>query len=331
MIKPMKLAVIIPALNEEKNIRMVIQGIPRQIPGIDQIVIFVIDDGSKDGTAQVARDVGAEVISHHTNQGVGQSFQTGLKAALESGADIMVNIDGDGQFLSEEIPLLLDPILKGRADFVPADRFGNEKGQIQRPDYMSPVKYWGNQVMADLIGTLTNDQFNDVSCGFRAYSREAMLQLNLSGVFTYTQETFLDLSFKRLRIQPVPVTIRYFPERKSRVAGNLFTYTLRTLNIILRAYRDFRPLRFFIYVGLPPFILGTIAILFMIAHYLINLAFSPYKSVGFAGIYLFSLGLILFIVGFLADMFMRLRQNQERILYFEKRRAYDERLKHDEK
>ncbi len=318
----MKLAVIIPALNEEENIGRVIAGIPREMTGVDETVIFVIDDGSHDGTAQAARAAGAQVISHHSNRGVGQSFQTGLKAALECGADLMVNIDGDGQFLPEEIPLLIGPILAGEADFVPADRFSDGSGGLRKPENMSGVKYWGNQVMSDLIGRLSGQRYNDVSCGFRAYSREAMLQLNLTGVFTYTQESFLDLSFKRLRIQPVAVTIRYFPERKSRVAGNLFSYTLRTLNIILRAYRDFQPLRFFIYLGLPPFTIGTAALLFMLWHYWMYRAFSPYKAVGFVGIYLVSLGLILFIFGFLADMFMRLRQTQERILYYEKRRTY---------
>lgn len=234
----------------------------------------------------------------------------------------MVNIDGDGQFEASEIPLLIEPILAGRADFVPADRFAQANGGIRRPGNMSGLKYWGNQVMSGLIGSLTNKRFNDVSCGFRAYSREALLQLNLTGVFTYTQETFLDLSFKNLRIEPVPVTIHYFPERKSRVAGNLFKYTLRTLNIILRAYRDFRPLRFFILLGLPPFVLGLAAIVFMLFYYIENGQFTPYKAVGFAGIYLVSLGLVLFITGFLADMFMRLRQNQEKILYHLKKQTY---------
>ncbi|MDP3445164.1 MAG: hypothetical protein Q8T08_20075, partial [Ignavibacteria bacterium] len=177
---------------------------------------------------------------------------------------------------------------------------------------------------------LTRDKFDDVSCGFRAYSREAMLQLNLSGVFTYTQETFLDLSFKKLRIFPVPVTIRYFPDRKSRVAGNLFTYTLRTLNIILRTYRDFRPLRFFIYLGLPPFLLGISSSIFVMIFYFLNQQFTPYKAVAFAGIYLTTLGLLLFIVGFLADMFMHFKQNLDKLIYFEKRQLYDSKVIHDE-
>jgi len=326
----MRLAIVILAFNEEHNIQKVIKGIPRSIPGVDKTTVIVVNDGSTDETARVAGETGAHVISHAVNQGVGQSFQTGLKAALESGADIMVNIDGDGQFLPEEIPLLIKPILENRADFVPANRFADQNGDLKRPEYMSKIKFWGNKVMSNLIGGLAHQKFDDVSCGFRAYSREAMLHLNLSGVFTYTQESFLDLSFKRLRIQPVPVTIRYFPERKSRVAGNLITYTLRTLNIILRTYRDFRPLRFFIYLGLPPFILGIGASIFMLVFYILNGSFTPYKSVGFAGIYLVSLALLLFIVGFLADTFMHIKQNLDKVLYFEKRQYYESKARSDE-
>ncbi len=320
----MKLTVIVLAYNEEQKIARVIQRVPKTIPGIDDVQIIVIDDGSKDATVSEAKKTGVIVISHSRNKGVGQAFQTGLQAALESGADIMVNIDGDDQFMPEEIPLLVQPILEDKADFVPSNRFSGSNGKLVRPEYMSKIKFWGNKVMANLIGSLTNEKFDDVSCGFRAYSREAMLHLNLSGTFTYTQESFLDLSFKRLRILPVPVTIQYFPERKSRVASNLITYTLRTLNIILRTYRDFRPLRFFVNLGLPPFILGVIAMIFILVYYLINHLFSPYKSVAFAGIYLISLGLLLFIVGFLADTFMRIKQNLDKLLYYEKRKIYDQ-------
>jgi glycosyltransferase involved in cell wall biosynthesis len=326
----MKLIVVILAYNEAQNIEKVIKAIPSSIPGVDTIQTIVINDGSKDATAVIAQMAGATVISHSGNKGVGQSFQTGLIAALENNADILVNIDGDGQFLPEEIPLLIQPILENKADFVPANRFVDSNGMVKRPEYMSRIKFWGNKVMANLIGGLTRDKFDDVSCGFRAYSREAMLQLNLSGVFTYTQETFLDLSFKKLRIFPVPVTIRYFPDRKSRVAGNLFTYTLRTLNIILRTYRDFRPLRFFIYLGLPPFLLGISSSIFVMIFYFLNQQFTPYKAVAFAGIYLTTLGLLLFIVGFLADMFMHFKQNLDKLIYFEKRQLYDSKVIHDE-
>ncbi|MFU8827738.1 MAG: hypothetical protein ACNA70_09665, partial [Brevefilum sp.] len=206
-------------------------------------------------------------------------------------------------------------------DFVPGDRFTQQDDQIRRPYAMPKVKYWGNLVMARLISSLSNQKFRDVSCGFRAYSREAMLWLNLTGKFTYTQESFLDFTYKGLEIKSVPVNVTYFPERQSKVSGNLFEYMLRTLKIITRAYRDYNPLRFFGWLGFVPFVLGLACGIFMLVHYIINRSFTPYKFVGFTGIYLGSLAILLWIVGLLADMFRRIRSNQEKLLYLEKKRG----------
>jgi glycosyltransferase involved in cell wall biosynthesis len=319
----MKLTVIIPSFNEADTIGGVVDRIPKIIHGIDEVQVIVIDDGSTDQTAQLAQQAGAIVISHSRNRGVGSAFNTGLTKALEMGADIMVNIDADGQFSPDEIPKLIEPILAGEADFVPGDRFIQENQHIRRPALMSKLKYWGNWCMARLISRLSNQDFKDVSCGFRAYSREAMLWLNLTGKFTYTQESFLDFTYKGLEIKSVPVSVRYFPDRQSKVAGNLFEYMLRTLKIITRAYRDYSPLRFFGWLGLLPFVFGLGCGIFMLIHYIRTSGFSPYKFVGFAGIYLGSLAILLWIVGLLADMFRRIRSNQEKLLYFEKKRRFN--------
>ena len=187
---------------------------------------------------------------------------------------------------------------------------------------MSSIKFWGNHRMSDLIGFLVNRKFPDVSCGFRAYSREAMLQLNLTGTFTYTQESFLDLANKGLAIKTIPISIKYFPERKSKMAGSILKYTWQTIKIIFRAYRDYNPLRFFGLLGLLPAIPGFIMGIFVIGHYLLTGAFTPYKAVGLTAIYLVSLAIVFWIVGVLADMFVRIRLNQEKILYYEKSRKY---------
>jgi len=187
---------------------------------------------------------------------------------------------------------------------------------------MSSIKFWGNQMMSRLISTMTGLRFADVSCGFRAYSKEAMLHLNLTGKFTYTQETFIDLANKCLSILTIPVNVKYFPERESRVASNLLSYMIRTIKIILRAYRDYKPLRFFGWLGLSNIVLGLIFGGFVLIHFFRTSAFSPYKFVGFIGVYFFSIGLLLWIVGVLADMFVRYRINQEKILYYQKKRRF---------
>jgi len=319
----MKLIILIPALNEAASIAGVVQSMPKQIKGVDQIEVLVVDDGSKDDTAQLAQSAGATVISHPFNQGVGKAFNTGLAAALEMGADIMVNIDADGQFSPADIPLLIAPIVEGKADFVSGDRFRSANGELVRPDYMSKIKFWGNQRMADLVGFVTGKRYDDVSCGFRAYSKEALMRLNLTGKFTYTQESFLDLANKGMGIKTIPVNVTYFPNRKSRVAGSILKYMFQTAKIIFRAYRDYNPLKFFGLLGLIPFVISLIAGIFVLIHYFTTGAFSPYIFVAFASVYLFTFGILLWIVGILADMFIRIRLNQEQLLYAEKNRRYD--------
>lgn len=319
----MKLIILIPAFNEEETISHVIKKIPGKFPGIDQVNILVIDDGSTDETARIAKSLEATVVSHKNNQGVGAAFITGITKALEMGADILVNIDADGQFSPTEIPLLLNTILTQGADFVVGDRFVDENGNLQKPENMSNIKFWGNKRMSQLISMLTDEQYNDVSCGFRAYSREALLQLNLSGKFTYTQETFIDLASKDLSIKTVPVRVKYFPDRESRVANNIFNYIIRTVKIIFRAYRDYRPLRFFGWLGLTTFTIGIIFGLAMLIIYFQIGTFTPYKFIGFTGIYFSTMGILFWIVGLLADMFVKVRQTQEKILYFEKKRRYE--------
>lgn len=318
----MKLVIVIPAFNEEDTIGQVIQSIPKQFIGISNVLIVVINDGSTDQTKELAESAGALVVSHSRNQGVGRAFHTGLKSALELNADIMINMDADGQFSPTDIPKLINPILEGKAGLVVGDRFSNEDGTLQKPQHMSSVKFWGNKEMSKLISALTGQKFSDVSCGFRAYSKEALLRMNLTGNFTYTQESFLDLASKGIEIRTIPVNIKYFPERKSKVARNLFHYAYQTLKIIIRSYRDYRPLKFFSILGLVVFFFGFIFGMITLIHYLVAGAFTPYKFVGYLSVYLVSLALLFWIIGLFADMFVRTRNIQEQILYYEKLRYY---------
>lgn len=243
--REMKLVIVIPALNEEKNIAAVVENIPRKMEGVSELRIVVVNDGSTDNTSKVANDVGAEVIEHPYHLGLGAAFDTGLQFALDHNFDLMVTIDGDGQFDPQDIKKIVKPILAGKADFVTASRFVSKKFRPEMP----LIKLWGNKLVSALVSRLTRKRFFDVSCGFRAYSQKAMLSLNLLGGFTYTHEVFLDLAFRNLRISEIPVKVRYFPSRRSRIASKLLSYGVNTLKIVFRAYRDYRPLRFFFGVG----------------------------------------------------------------------------------
>ncbi|MBN1558257.1 MAG: glycosyltransferase family 2 protein [Lentisphaerae bacterium] len=315
------LAVVIPALNEAATIGDVIGrclAVCRH-SGFEATVL-VVDDGSTDGTAAAARAAGARVLAHPQNRGVGRAFQTGLDAALESGADVIVNIDADGQFDPERIPDLIAPLLAGRADFVSASRF---KDPALVPE-MPRLKVWGNRFMSRLVGSIARQRFYDVSCGFRAYNREAALHLNLWGDFTYTQESFLELAIKSVRIEEVPMAIRGVRAAgRSRVASNLWRYGWRTLKIILHSYRDYWPLHFFGWISLPFMLLGLGLLTGFLLHRLLVGSFRPQLWMGFSGAGLLGLGVLILVTGVMGEMLKRIRLNQETLIYYQKKARFE--------
>jgi len=315
-----KLLIIIPAFDEEDKIEEVINRIPRKIAGIGKIEILVINDGSTDSTPDIVRSMGIGLINNHKNIGVGFSFGRGLQYAVDNDFDMMVNIDGDGQFDPEDIPTLLEPILNESAEFVTASRFIDRKPILNMP----VAKLWGNKLMSLLISSLVGRSYRDVSCGFRAYSKRALLSLNLQGRFTYTQETFIDLSFKGLNIKEVPISVKYFPSRRSKVASNLFLYAINTLKIILGTYRDYRPLAFFSIIALSFLIIAVAFEIILLWTYISSGTFSPNIWSGFVGAAFFFLSVIFFIVGLSADILNRIRINQENILFLLKKNSHND-------
>jgi glycosyltransferase involved in cell wall biosynthesis len=308
----MKLFVAIPALNEEKTIARVIAGIPRDMPGVMAVRVVVVNDGSTDATAALATAEGATVLAHPVPRGVGAAFHTALAYVIQQDGDLLVTIDADGQFNPADIPTLIAPVVSGQAEFATASRF---KDPSLVP-VMPGVKLWGNRMMSRLVSTLTDGTYYDVSCGMRCYSKRAMLSLNLLGKFTYTQEVFLNLAFKGLRIAEVPIKVRGEREfGKSRVASNLWQYATKTSGIIFRCYRDYRPLRFFGRIALALVVPAVLLEVFFFGHYLWTGAFSPHKWAGFTGMALALLGLMMFYMGLMGDMLNRHRVYLEEILY----------------
>lgn len=315
----LKLVIIIPALNEAASINRVINSIPDNVPAIAIREVVVVDDGSTDGTAQLAHLAGASVVSHRQTLGVGAAFHTGIKEALQRGADIIVNIDADGQFDPGHIPQLIEPIIAGRAEFATATRFA----QPELMPAMPKLKLWGNHWMVSIINFITKKRFTDVSCGFRAYSREAALRLTLFGRFTYTQETLIDLAFKGITITEVPLRVRGEREHgTSRVADNLWRYGLKAAAIIFRAALDYRPQYFF---GIPGFIIfvgGVGAGLFLLQHFLASGQTYPYRSlVQLSGV-LIIVGFLMLVLSLLADMLQRNRLITEEAVYHARKAVY---------
>ena len=312
--QPLKrLLVALPALDEAATIACVVSAVPQEIPGIDEISILVVDDGSSDDTGLLAEKAGAHVIRHVRSTGVGAAFRTALNHALEMDVDVLVTIDADGQFDPRDILLLARPVIDGECDFASASRFKDPSLTPRMPW----IKRWGNRQMSRLISRLTQQQFFDVSCGMRCYDRRAMLNLNLMGAYTYTQEVFLNLAFKRLRIVEVPIAVRGVRQYgKSRVVDSLWGYGFRALKIIMAAYRDYNPMRFFGGIACATFVPAVLLAMFLGFHYLHSGSFSPHKWAGFASVVLGLLSILLTHIGLIGDMLNRHRVYLEELLFY---------------
>lgn len=320
----MKLVVTIPALNEEKTIAAVVRGVPRDIERITETEVIVLNDGSTDRTAALAEAAGAFVITLKGGGGLGMVFRTAIERAMRRGADIIVNIDGDGQFNPADIRQLIQPLLKDEADFVTCSRFADP---ALRPT-MPRVKYFGNLIVTRIINWVCGGtKFTDVSCGFRAFTRESAYRMTLFGRFTYTQECFIDLFSKGVRIAEIPLKVRGVREfGKSRIAGSVWKYAVNSLPIIVRAMRDIQPLKFFGGIAMLLFLLGTATEGFVGGWYFFHShKTSPFTSLIPIGGVLVTLGFLLGVLALLADMLGRHRRISEELLYLARRRIYSNR------
>lgn len=315
----MKLIINLPAFNEAEKIGQTIKRIPRKIEGVDEVFVQVIDDGSTDGTAEIAKNAGADLVfSHSVNRGIGVTFRTAVEKALENDADIMANIDADGQFNPDDIKKIIAPILKGKADVVSADRFGNHKAQN-----MPAAKYYLNRMAAFIIGTFMNYPIKDLTCGFRGYNRETLLRLNLPGQFTYTQEVIIDAIGKNLKVAWVPVVVTYFAERKSRVVKSIYKYVSNSGRIILKAVRDVRPMKFF---GIPALALILISVglfAYFGLLYFQDFKITPYRNYLLLAITMLLVGLQFLVFALMADMIKSNRKLTEDQMYMIKKDKYN--------
>lgn len=307
-----------PALNEGQTIYKVLKSVPKSIKEFSNLELLVINDGSTDNTEKESLKAGATVINHNYNKGVGNAFQTALNYSLKVSADILVSIDSDGQFNVNQIEEMILPIIKNEADFCIGNRFGNSK-----PKKMPKIKYWGNRQISRIVSFVGNSKIQDASCGFRAYSRDCLLSLNLQGSFTYTHETILDLLDKGYRVSQVPVSVKYYDDRVSRIADNLFKYAFKTSLIIFKCLKDYKPLQFFLTIALFVLLIALCLGGFVLIHWINNGIITPYKSLGIIALSLSGMSLLLITLAFVADMLNRIRHNQEKMLYLLKKNYFD--------
>ncbi|MEK9628635.1 MAG: glycosyltransferase family 2 protein [Nitrospinota bacterium] len=246
----MKLIIQIPCLNEEHTLPQTLADLPKEIEGVDSIEILVIDDGSTDKTVEVARNHGVHHILRFTNnKGLAKAFIAGINESIKLDGDIIVNTDADNQYYGGDIPKLIEPILKKEADIVVGDR------QVETIRHFSPIKIFLQKFGSWVVRQLSSTEIPDATSGFRAYSRDAALQLNVVSDFTYTIETIISAGKKNLAITHVPVKTNK-KLRESRLFPSIRVYLKRSLVTMLKVYSMYRPLKIFTIAGGISFLLG---------------------------------------------------------------------------
>ena len=240
----MKLIIQIPCLNEEESLPTLLAELPREVSGFDSVEWLVIDDGSSDGTVDVAKEHGVDhIIRLTTHMGLAAAFQSGLDAALKLGADVIVNTDADNQYDSSDIPRLVEPILARRADMVVGDR------QVQTVTHFSPTKRLLQRLGSWVVRRASGTKIPDTTSGFRAYTREAALQLLVVNKYTYTLESLIQAGKMSVALEDVPISPNR-TQRPSRLFGSTSAYIRRNAYAIFRAYTLYEPLRVFTLLAL---------------------------------------------------------------------------------
>ncbi len=318
----MKLVIFIPCLNEEETLPLVLATIPKKIPGIDEIETLIVDDGSTDKTIAVAKKLGVKHFIRHTkNQGLSPSFRDGLNGALELGADILVLTDGDNQYPQEHIPELIQPILDGEADTVIADR------QVLTIDHFTPMKKLLQVIGTLVLNAAAGTDIPDGVSGFRAYSRDAALQLNPIAPYSFATETTIQAGHKQQRIKVVPIKTN--PKtRESRQFKSSWQHVRKSSITIIRAFIMHRPYVVFFTVGGILLVSGLIPFIhYIYLYFTINHAGGAHHLQSLIiGTVLLNGAFISFTLGVIADLIRINRLLLEDVLEQTKRIRFDKKI-----
>jgi glycosyltransferase involved in cell wall biosynthesis len=290
-----KLIIQIPCYNEEKILGITLAALPRKLPGVDCIEWLIVDDGSTDRTVEVAREHGVDhIVRLPHNQGLAKAFAVGLEACLRTGADIVVNTDGDNQYSADDIPKLIEPILLGEADIVIGTR------PISHIEHFSPAKKFLQKLGSWAVRIVSNTDIPDAPSGFRAISREAAIQINVFNDYTYTLEMIIQAGQKGIAITSVPIKTNKY-SRPSRLVKSIPVYVQQSIITILRVFMTYQPLRFFMIMGAIPFIVGFLIGVRWLVLYLGGTPRSHVPSLVLAAI-LILIGFQLWTFGLVADL-----------------------------
>lgn len=320
----MKLIIQIPCYNEAETLTVALNDLPKKIVGIDEIEVLIINDGSKDDTVKVAKDWGVNyVVNFKRNKGLAKGFMAGLDACLRNGADIIVNTDADNQYVGEDIEKLVRPIIEGKSDIVIGER------PIMDTAHFSPLKKKLQKFGSWVVRKASKSDIPDAPSGFRAYSREAAMQMNVANEYTYTLETIVQAG--RNKIAQTSVPIRTNGElRPSRLFSSMFGYVKKSMLTILRAFMMYKPLMFFATLGGIIFAVGALIGIRFLYFFFQGTGNGHIQSLILSST-LLMIGFQTFVIGLQGDMISANRKLLEDIQYRVRKMDYDQDLKQDKK
>ena len=308
------LVVLIPCFNEEKTLPKVLDSLPKTIKGISKITTIVIDDGSTDSTATIAKKNDVKLYSNSLNLGLGRTFKRGVEEALSLGADIVINIDGDFQYNGEDIPHLLQPILNKKADIVIGNR------QISSISHFSKTKKFFQYFGSYIVRKLTRTAIPDAVSGFRAYNKESLLKINITSKFSYVLDSIVQASQKGLKIDIVDIKVNS-PLRRSRLSKGIFDHILKSAFDIMRVFMMYKSFKIFTTISSGFFLLGSLIILRYLYFFFTGEGDGHIQSL-IAAIILFIFSLHLFSLGVIGEVIAKNRQLLEDSLYLKKKSFY---------
>lgn len=312
----MKLIIQIPCFNEEKTLPITFRDLPKEIDGVNEIEYLIINDGSSDRTVEVARGLGVHHVVHFpNNRGLARGFMAGIDACLHLGADVIVNTDGDNQYKGEDISKLIRPIIEGKAEIVVGDR------QTDTVAEFSPLKKKLQKIGSGVVRLASRSNVIDTTSGFRAYSRNAAMRLNVINDYTYTLESLIESGREKVAIENVQIGTNE-KLRESRLFKGMGSYVKRSVAVILRTYSMYRPLKVFLTVGVLLFMMGLLIGLRFMFFFFSGNGDGHVQSLILSSI-LLGTGVQVCMAGMLADAIAANRRINDELLYRVKKMEYN--------